>query len=112
VAWRIAVLRLLLLVVTAIGVMGMHMLGHPSSQGHGFVGHTTVLVDQESTMGVLDVAMVAAAYGDMDGTGTGMDPFNVCMAISWAAFWCYWWRCHWRNAVAERQMTTPGRRSL
>jgi hypothetical protein len=78
---RIA-LRLLLLVVTAIGIAGMHTLGHPGDAGTGGSVHTAAMpLGEESMAEAVGAAMTVVISGDMHGTGMRMDPFNVCVAI-------------------------------
>ena len=78
---RIA-LRLLLLVVTAIGIAGMHTLGHPGDAGTGGSVHGAAMpLGEESMAEAVGVAMTVVISGDMHGTGMRMDPFSVCVAI-------------------------------
>jgi hypothetical protein len=73
-------LRLLLPVLTAIGIAGMHTLGHPSHEGTGVsVHHRAMSVHQAPMAEAVDAAMTVV--GDTHGTGLGMDPLSVCVAI-------------------------------
>jgi hypothetical protein len=73
-------LRLLLPVLTAIGIAGMHTLGHPSYERTGVsVHHTVIHVHQAPTAEAVDAAMTVV--GDNHDAGMGMDSLSVCVAI-------------------------------
>lgn len=84
-----AVQRLLLVVLLAVGIAGMHTLGHPSG-GHG--GHapadTTRQTHGEAVQApplrlASHAAMAALTAGQMvlRGADVTLDPSSVCMAI-------------------------------
>jgi hypothetical protein len=69
-------LRLMLLVALAVGVLGMHTVGH-----HPYLGGSRL----ESAMADLRHAPVAPAHqqspSGSDGHGRGVDAFAVCLAV-------------------------------
>ena len=78
---------MLLLVLVASGVAGMHTMGHPSAHHAGVsrvASHTTVAVDVHAdgadiSMAGMDVAGVDLAV--LSRSGGGLDPSEVCLAI-------------------------------
>jgi hypothetical protein len=71
----------LLLLLTALGIAGMHTLGHSST--HGDVPATSNIVsDMAQHLGLVDEA-TAAASGMIGAAGSLPlpDPFEVCVAI-------------------------------
>ena len=76
------VLRLLLPVVTAIGIAGMHTLGHPSNEGTASSVHkAAVHVDEEPMAEAVGAAMTTVIYRETHDTGMRMHPLDVCVAI-------------------------------
>jgi hypothetical protein len=91
-------LRLLLLVAVALGVAGMHTLGHVSGEGHLSMGAgmpvaTTSHATAADSMAPLDKPALATPHGLVvnlrwthagDGDGPGVpdgDPLSVCLAV-------------------------------
>jgi hypothetical protein len=71
--------QLLLLVALALGVAGMHTLGHPHDDGlPGALGHRMVANAQGMAAGP---TTMLAALDDGLGTRMGIDPLTVCLAV-------------------------------
>jgi hypothetical protein len=80
VAKQRVMLRLLLPVLTAIGIAGMHTLGHPGREGTGVYGHQAAMQVHQAPMAEAAGAAMTVV-GDSHGAGMGMDPLSVCVAI-------------------------------
>jgi hypothetical protein len=79
---RFAALRMLLLVLVAFGVAGMHTTGHPSDS-HGIrtmvVSHETPAMQAPAMNAPAQVA--GAEVVALPRSGGGFDPSQVCLAI-------------------------------
>lgn len=81
-----AVLRLLLLLSVAVGVVGMHTLGHVSAGGHGGHGVASAAVTTHGSSSTHSAMASAAATGAdgiaaLVGVGRSLDPSTMCLAI-------------------------------
>jgi hypothetical protein len=72
-----AALRLLLVVLVALGVAGMHTLGHPRGGGHGSGAPAGTAHMTEPAPAAMDVAGEVVVHG----WDLGLDPSSVCLAI-------------------------------
>ena len=76
-------LRLLLFAAVAIGIAGMHTLGHPgdehSSMATSPAAHDDSMHAAEPMSGA--AALTRATAVILPATGGGLDPMTVCMAI-------------------------------
>lgn len=80
---RVAVLRVLLLLLTALGVAGMHTMGHPSGN-HGMSAATAVSHMDPGTPAhpvAVPVESMAVLHMALPQPGRGLDPSKVCLAV-------------------------------
>src|SRR5262245_4249489 len=77
------VLRLLLLALTALGVAGMHTMGHPSGSHGMSAATTTPHIDSGMPAHVTAVPAHSMVLLQMAApkSGRGLDPSNVCLAV-------------------------------
>lgn len=68
-----AILRLLLVVLVALGVAGMHTLGHPRDSGHGGTAPAHLTQPASAAMDADGVVV--------RGLDLSLDPSSVCLAI-------------------------------
>lgn len=81
-----AVLRALLLLLTAVGVAGMHTLGHPGGHGRSAVIPAHASSDRQAhtaagpvqVIALLEIAVPEAA---VPLAGGGLGPWQVCLAV-------------------------------
>jgi hypothetical protein len=91
-AWH-AVQRLLLVAVLAVGIAGMHTLGHPSGGSHSGAAHAVAVHSAPQPIGEAmaepirhvashSAAMIAVAgHPALGGLDLGLDPSTMCLAI-------------------------------
>lgn len=74
--WKQTLLRLVLLIVLALGVLGIHTFGHPPDLGSFGAGHMTTAAHK--------IGIVPAAEQGHDGShghGDGLHAFTACLAV-------------------------------
>jgi hypothetical protein len=75
---RFAALRTLLLVLVALGVLGMHTTGHPDdSHGAGTMTASHETPAMQAPAAIVNVALVAV----LPRSGGGFDSLAVCLAV-------------------------------
>lgn len=69
--------------LVATGVAGMHTLGHPTTHGHGDAQRSSGAVAHEQMIDAAQVVAVAvtASYATTHGPVLPMNPVEVCLAI-------------------------------
>lgn len=78
---RRGVFRLVLLLLVAIGVAGMHTLGHPTIHSHGGGHGASTRVGYEQMIDAAHLAAVSVANVDLQGSVVPLNPLEVCLAV-------------------------------
>ena len=83
--WLLAVPRVLLLLMTGLGVVGMHTMGHPNGTHDMSIPEKSHMAASEmastSTRSVPGTLEAMAPHAAWPQPGGGMDPSKVCLAV-------------------------------
>ena len=110
-----ATLRVLVLVAVAIGVFGMHTVGHASMSAHGGISEPSAVTSHGASpdgdvVMASEQALLPGAPGFVGAGGLMLDPTIMCLAVLSAAGLLVLLRLAFRRR-AGRRAATPGQLS-